>query len=160
MVADDWDTVVMDEEMDVMLMLHAGEYGDTPDWMFHELERVASKFNHVDSVVIGSYDVQPNELPHSVSATLIDATASDLPRLVMFSASPERKKNPAVYGDMKTQQLEGKKLEDGSEVQDAAHLDAASILEFVKKTVESVVIDDGGEDDEDEEEDEDSEEEA
>ena len=81
----------MDEELDVLLMLHAGEYGGTPDWMFHELERVAAKFNHVESVIIGTYDVQPNELPHKISQTLLEATVSDLPKLVMFSASAERK---------------------------------------------------------------------
>jgi hypothetical protein len=96
------------------------------DWMLGELEAVADKFGHVDSVLVGTFQHGANEL-HPPNKLLANASVPEqLPAIFMFPGSAKGKAEPVQYfGEM----------------------DADEILDFMKKLVETIEIDDGSDED-------------
>jgi hypothetical protein len=127
-----YESHALDQEFDSLVMFYHKDL--TAQWMFKEVEAVADKFGHVDSVLVGKFNVEYNEL-HPPNKLLKNASiAEQLPALFMFPGSAKGKANPEQY---------------------FGEIDADEIVEFMKKRVETIEIDDGsGGDDEEEEEEE------
>jgi len=129
LVAKNFDDVVFDEDVDVVVMFHNE---DTPMWMFKEFEAIADVFKSIDSVRFGTFNTKRNKISQKfrdVAFPLANGLRSTkyLPAVALFSGLVEPEEGEEATTEIKVEHCEDQ-------------MEKAIIINFLKPLLQTVEI--------------------